>query len=94
MIKDYCNQKATWKHVIDSNEYDETVYADPVSIDCLKEEKIRLVRNKQGVEVVSDTKITTPSPVEVDDLLDERTAISVLTIRDLDGNVDGYEVML
>jgi len=94
MIEDYCNQSVVWKHLTDSNEYSEPVYAEPITIKCRKEQKIKLIRNKFGKEVVSDTKITTTSPVQVDDLLDNITVISVLSLVDFDGKVEGYEVMI
>lgn len=94
MIEDYCNQSAVWKHISDSNEYNEPVYSEPVTIKCRKEQKFKLVKNKLGQEVVSDTKLTTVMPVQVDDLIDDRTVISVLSLVDFDGNTEGYEVML
>lgn len=96
MIEDYCTEEAVWKHLTDTNEYNEPIYAASATIKCRIEQKIKLIKNKFGKEVVSDTKITTTSkfPVQVDDLIDERTVISVLTIKDFDGKVEGYEVML
>jgi hypothetical protein len=94
MIEDYCNQTAVWKHVIDSNAYNEPVYGAPVSIKCRKEQKIRLVRNKNGEQVVSDTRLYTTFPVQIDDLIDERVVISVIEMSDLEGQAEGYEVVL
>lgn len=107
-MEDYCNQTVIWKHITGSNEYSESVYADPLTIKCRKEQKIRLVRNKTGEQVTSDTRLYIPYPlrdaegwkliagysIEVDDLLDGRVVISILEQTDLDGKVEGYEVML
>jgi hypothetical protein len=94
MMEDYCPDSAVWKRVVNSSVYNDPEYAAPVVIECQKEEKIRLVRNKFGVQVVSDTTLRTVSHVEIDDLIDDRVVISVLTMKDLDGEIEGYEVML
>lgn len=94
MIADYCNQEATWKHKIGTNEYTEAEYAEPVNIKCRKEQKTRLILNPKGEQVLSDTRLYTVTPVKVDDLIDERIVISVLDLPDLEGNMEGYEVSL
>ena len=94
MIKDYCNQKAIWLHKTESNEFNEDSYAEPVTIDVRKVEKITLVRNKNGEQVVSNTIVYTPEAVQVDDLIDDLVVIAILSMPDLDGNVEGYKVAL
>jgi hypothetical protein len=94
MMADYCNQSAVWKKAVGPNEYAETIYADPVGIPCRKEIKLRLVRDKNGNQVVSDTRLFTPEQIQVDDLIDDRVVISAQPSIDLDGNTDGYEVSL
>lgn len=94
MMEDYCPDSVVWKHIVNSNAYNEPEYAEPMTIKCRKEQKVRLVRNKNGEQVVSDTRLYTVSPIEIDDLIDDRVVISVLTLKDLDGSIEGYEVML
>ncbi len=94
MISDYCNQKAVWKHKTGNNEYNEAIYADPVSISVRKVEKVTLVRDKTGAQVVSSTTIYTTAAVKVDDVIDDLVVIAVLASPDLDGNVEVYKVAL
>jgi hypothetical protein len=94
MMADYCNQKAMWKHKTGNNEYNEATYADSVNIDVRKVEKITLVRNKSGVQVVSNTTVYTPTAVQVDDLIDDLVVITILSSPNLDGNIEGYKVAL
>ena len=94
MIADYCNEKAQWKHLTGNDEYGDPVYAPPVTIDCRIERKHRLVRDRQGNQVVSDSRIYTPSPVKCDDVVNDRVVIADEDIKDLDGNVEGYVVYL
>lgn len=94
MIHDYCNQTAIWKHKTGINEFNEAVYADPVNIPVRKIGKITLVRDNNGIQVVSNTIVYTPILVYVDDLIDDLVVISVLDNVDLDGIPDGYKVAL
>lgn len=93
MLEDYCNQKAIWKSKTGVNDCNESTYEEK-EIDCRKEEKIKLVRDKTGKEVVSNTTVYTPEPICVDDMVDGRIVIGVGTMTDLDGVIEGYEVYL
>lgn len=98
MISIYTNQTAFWKAEVSVNEYNEPTYADPVTIDCRFEYKRRMVRNKQGQEVISEATMFTRSPVIPDDLItfDSRdwVVISVAIEVRLDGTILFYEVMM
>lgn len=93
MISDYCKQSALWKHITGHDKYTQPVYAAQISIKVRKEEKIRLVRDKKGVQVMSNTTYFTSSAIIVDDLLDGYTVIAVNPMTGLDGQIEGYEVM-
>lgn len=99
MIKAYLNQSAGWqanKH--EPNQYNESTYADPVSIPCRFEYKRRMVRNKQGQEVISEATMFTEKPVKPDDLITfdniDWVVITVANEVGLNGSVAFYEVMM
>ncbi len=98
MLSGYCNQVVGWKSKTGQNEYNEPIYASSVSINVRFEYKRRLVRNKQGQEVVSEARVFTEYPLKPDDLItyDSRDwpVISVSNLADLDGQITGYEVSL
>lgn len=52
------------------NRYGETEYADPVSYPARKETIQRQVRNPQGTEVYSSTKVMMVEEFEIGDLID------------------------
>lgn len=91
MIENYLNQSATWKHVATTNEYNEHTYAADATIKCRREMGFKLVRNKQGQEVVSSACYFTKSAVTVDDLLDGELVIAANGEVGLSGNIEFYE---
>lgn len=97
MIKDYLNQTATLKTTISYNEYGEPVASEKV-ISCRFEMKRKLVRDKQGNEVVSEATMYCIEPISPDDRIvynnKEYIVIAVSEIVDLDGNIVYYEVDL
>lgn len=96
MIDVYLNQTATWRQATGQNEYGEPTFADPVSIKVRWEGKRRLVRDKDGREVVSEARVLCTEPVQPGDLLeyDGRAwpVIAVLTVPGLDGTESHREV--
>ncbi len=99
IINDYCNESAVLLSKTDNNEYCESEFSAPVNIKCLKDEKNRLIKDKQGLTVVSNTKYTIPFKIDnqtitikVDDKIDGSIILSVSTLKDLDRNIIGYEV--
>lgn len=97
MIKEYLNQTAILKTTTGYNEYGEPV-ASEKTIPCRFEMKRKLVRDKQGNEVVSEATMYCIEPVSPDDRVvyngKEYAVISVLETVDLDGNIIYYEVAL
>lgn len=93
MLVDYLNQEALWEYVTSTNEYNEKTYNNK-TIQCRKEDKIKLVRDKNGIQVVSNTTIYCKEPVQIDHKIDGRVVISIGTLTDLMGEIEGYEVYL
>jgi hypothetical protein len=97
MIKEYLNQTATLKTTVGYNEYGEPIPSEKI-IPCRFEMKRKLVRDRQGNEVVSEATMYCIEPVNPDDRIvynnKEYIAITVSEIVDLDGNIVYYEVAL
>jgi len=93
MLEDYLNQTALWEFIKNSNEYNEKTF-DKTTINCRKEDKIKLVRDKDGTEVVSNSTVYCKEPVKVEHKIDGGLVIAVGTLTDLLGEIEGYEVYL
>lgn len=95
MIEQYLNQTATWKQATGLNEYGEPIITSQ-TIKVRWEGKRRLVRDKQGQEVVSEARVFCLEPVQPGDILmyngKEWPVIAVSEIPDLDGNIIYREV--
>jgi len=95
MIKNYLNQTAIWKRVVGQNMYGEPE-TEEQEIKVRWEGKRRLVRDKEGQEVVSEARVFCIEQVKPGDLLEyndrEWSVISVSTVPGLDGEVNHYEV--
>lgn len=104
MIGDYANQTVIWQAVqmLDGvpvvNEYNEPTHATPVNIYCRFEFKRRMVRDKQGQQVISEARLFTESHVKPDDLITfdgiDWPVIAVADQPGLDGDIEFYEVMM
>jgi hypothetical protein len=92
MIEDYFNTNIVWKKSLGKNAYDEAEYED-IDIPCQKIDKIRLTRDKTGQQVSSTSTIHMKDKPGYDDMLDDRTIISILSMNSLDG-IEGYEVLI
>ena len=57
MLQNYLRQKLVVEHFVDSNEYDEYTYSEPVEYRARIQQKVKMVRNTQGQEVVSNAQI-------------------------------------
>lgn len=95
MIGVYLNQTATWKRVIGYNGYGEPVFEE-IAIKVRWEGKRRLVRNKQGQEVVSEARVFCIEDVQPGDMLEyggkEWPVITVSEMPGLNGKVQFREV--
>lgn len=93
MLEDYFTDKKVWRHITDTDDYNQPTYTDE-TIDCKFNEKITLVRDKTGNEVVSQSNVFCKDAIQVDELIDGRVVISVLPLSGLDGIIEGYRVYL
>jgi len=95
MIQDYLNQTATWKRVVGQNMYGEPEF-DEKEIKVRWEGKRRLVRDKEGQEIVSEARVFCVEPVQPGDVLvyDEREwpVITVSVMPGLSGKEAHREV--
>lgn len=95
MIQDYLNQIATWKRVVGQNMYGEPE-TEEKEIKVCWEGKRRLVRDKEGREVVSEARVFCTEPIQPGDLLEyggmEWPVLAVSTIPDLNGKESHREV--
>lgn len=95
MIKDYLNQTATWHYVTGQNEYGEPQTSSK-SIKVRWEGKRRLVRDKDGREVVSEARVFCIDPVKPGDELEyggrRWPVIAVSCVPGLNGAISHYEV--
>lgn len=91
----YLNQTATWKQVTGLNEYGEPVTTSQV-IKVRWEGNRRLVRDKQGQEVVSEARVFCLEAVQPGDVLEyggkDWPVIAVSEIPGLEGNTAYREV--
>lgn len=95
MIEVYLNQTATWKQVTGRD-----AYGQPITQN--KQIKVRwdgyrkLVRDKQGQQVVSEGTVICMEPIQPGDILNDGNrdwpVITVSTFPDLNGNIFYYEV--
>lgn len=95
MISDYLNQSATLKKVTGYNEFAEPITTSQ-TIKVRWESKRRLVRDKQGQEVISEARFFCLEDVQPGDVIEyggkEWTVITVSEVPDLDGNIVYREV--
>lgn len=95
MIQDYLNQTATWHYVTGQNEFGEPT-TDSKTINCRWEGKRRLVRDKDGQEVVSEARVFCVEAIKPGDELeyDGRSwpVIAVSVVPGLDGAESHKEV--
>lgn len=95
MMRDYLNQIATWHYVTGKNSYGEPTFSSK-SISVRWEGKRRLVRDKQGQEIVSEARVFCLEPVQPGDILEydgrDWPVITVSETPGLDGQVLYREV--
>jgi len=99
MIHSYLNQEAVWHRATGGlNENAEPIYADPKTISVRWEGKRRLVRSKDGREVVSEARVFCIETVQTGDLLEYGgrawPVIAVFIVPGLSGEINHYEVAL
>lgn len=96
LINTYLNQTVIWRQATGQNEYGETTFAVPVTIKVRWEGKRRLVRDKEGREVVSEARVFCTETVKPGDLLEhdgrEWPVITVFVVPRLNGAESHKEV--
>ena len=97
MISMYLNQEAVWLSTTGLNDYGEPITVES-TIKCRFEYNRRLIRNKQGIEVVSEAKVWTKAAIGPADAIQydgrDWPVMSVAKCVDLMGDFSHYEVRL
>ena len=90
-------QSVALKQKLGVNDSNEATYKR-INIRCRIEFKQKLVRDKEGKEIVSNARMFTQYPIKLDDRIEYQgkdwTVISISNQTDLDGKTGYYEVML
>ena len=89
MLRDYMNQVATLKTVVDTNIYNEPIFEEK-NISCRLINNFKRITNDKGEEVVSSGVVQCEDAIKVGDYIDDRKVIAVNSIVDLEG-VIGYK---
>ena len=92
MMSDYYNTTGEWKHIAGADDYNQAAYSIS-NPPCRIMDKMKLVRDKTGVQVVSMTTVYTDAAVNIDDLFNGRVVLSVKSMDSLE-DTEGYEVNL
>lgn len=97
IVASYLHQTATWKRVVGLNEYGEPL-SEEQEIHVRWEGKRRLVRDKEGHEVVSEARVYCMEPVQPGDIFEfggrNWPIIAVSEVPDLGGSVGHREVAI
>lgn len=98
MIGVYANQTATWKKRTGVNEYNEPSFAASQTIKCRLEPRLKMVRNREGQEVVSESVLYTESAVSYGDVITvngiDFPVINAYPMPRFNGSTAYYEVRL
>ncbi|MCR4398937.1 MAG: hypothetical protein NUV93_08245 [Firmicutes bacterium] len=89
MIRDYLNQTAVWKRMVSQGGFPPVAEEPGTPVRVRWEPRLRLVRNTQGEEVVSEARVFCLEPVRPGDVLNydgrDWPVIAVSEVVDLDG---------
>lgn len=95
MIDSYLNHTAIWRKKIDVNDFNEPMFAPDQTISCRVDYKRKMVRNKEGQEVVSEGTIICSVKIKADDVIvygeDEMILMTGRPWDDLFGSTLFYE---
>lgn len=94
MLGNYANQNLTLIHYASTNQYNEGANPITSTIKGRKETGNKLVRNKEGQEVVSSACVFTDSVIIGGDLIDNDLVTSVNPAIDLSGTIKFYKAWL
>jgi len=78
--------------------YNKPTISSTANVTCYIKEGIKVVKNKEGKEVVSSARIHTDVAIDDNSLIvlngQDREILFVATLRDLQGNIDHYETYI
>jgi hypothetical protein len=86
MLSNYANQALSWEVKTGENDYSQPTFAAAVTIYGRKTVTNKIVRNKQGEEVLVTGTVLTESDVSEGDRIDGRTVMSSGPAVKLDGS--------
>ena len=89
MLRDYLNQVATLKTIVDTNIYNEPIFEEK-NISCRLINNFKRITNDKGEEVVSSGVVQCEAVIKVGDYIDDRRIIAINSMVGLDG-VIGYK---
>lgn len=96
VISAYLNQIAQWKKMIGGEDGYPPQPGPPTEIKVRWEDRRRLVRNSQGVEVVSEARVFCAEDIQPGDVLNYRgrdwPVIAVSAVPTIDGKTTFHEV--
>lgn len=90
MLGDYCNQQAQYQAMAGTNNRDEPIYADAVSIPCRKRHKAQELIQPDGRKIRLTIMYHLTQAVHEGDLLDGMRVQLVTDWVDVDGNTVGW----
>lgn len=93
-LKSILKEKATLKRKIDLDEFGKKTFDIAVEINCMIEDKVKMISTPQGEKLVNYSKILTVDDIQTGDLINDRTVVSVNKIKNGRGRVQGSEVYL
>jgi hypothetical protein len=94
MHSTYFKQTCSWQRRAGIGGDGRPTHGEAVVLPCFRVDRIQLVRDRTGAQVVSQTEIRAGTPIGLDDLVDTRAVIAVGVGRGLFGKVDFYKAYL
>ncbi len=90
----YLKQSVTVRRRGSRDFYGEITYEDPVTLPARLEEKQNMVRNNQGTENLSTTRVMTVAELKVGDLVNGLEVAARESIVDISGRTLGWTTYL
>lgn len=95
MFNNFLREKAILKQKIGINEYGKPSHVEK-EIKCKIEEKIKVILAPSGEEVISTSRVyvNKNETINVGDLINDKKIITINTIKDYRGKIEGKEAFL
>lgn len=90
----YFKRTCSWTRCAGRGADAKPTFAAAVVLPCFRIDKMQLVRDRTGAQVVSSTEIRCGTQIGLDDKIDGRTVVAVGVGRGLFGAVDFYKAYL